>query len=459
MSDQEATGSDSQRVLVLGLVTVAIIIGLALVVAAIAQSRAPEVETERPDALAGSDDKCVTCHRKTSPGIVVQYGGSTMAAAEVTCRDCHEVDAGYAAAAEHEGTWVLQSPTTARCEGCHSTEVAQYYQSRHSLPAYVAYAGSEHLSSELLALYEAIPEGGFAPDKERNAIHRLEGPAITPFTCEPCHDVGKPAPDGSVGECQKCHLRHEFSLEQARKPETCNYCHIGPDHPQWEIYQESPHGIAYLTGGDDWNWDAEAGTLEVADFPAPTCATCHLSGFGATGTTHDVGDRLTWYLFASVSERRPAWQDSSIRMQAVCLECHNVNFIDDFYAAADLATERVNEWVLESREIVAPLEERGLLTEAPFDEPIDFTFFNLWHHWGRTTKFGAWMQGPDYSQWHGAYEVLHELAELNEIVADKLERAAVEDSGPEGEAIAPAKPATAQSAGQSTGETAESPRR
>jgi hypothetical protein len=77
--------------------------------------------------------------------------------------------------------------------------------------------------------------------------------------------------------------------------------------------------------------------------------------------------------------------------------------------------------VVESNEIVAPLKEQGLLTDAPFDEPIDFTYFNLWHHWGRTAKFGVWMQGPDYVQWHGAYEILNDLAELREIAHEKLE--------------------------------------
>jgi len=83
----------------------------------------------------------------------------------------------------------------------------------------------------------------------------------------------------------------------------------------------------------------------------------------------------------------------------------------------------VNEWVIESNDLIAPLKEQGLLTSEPFDEPIDFTYFNLWHHWGRTAKFGAWMQGPDYSQWHGAYEVLHDLAELREMVTEKLHAA------------------------------------
>lgn len=412
------------RLLIAGLVGVIIILGLGLVLLSINQATQPEeVESQPVDALARSQDECITCHRRESPGIVEQFGHSTMAAAEVTCRDCHEVDLDYPGASEHEGTYVLASPTTAMCEDCHQQEVAQFYQSRHSLPAYIAVEGTGGLSDEHLAMYEDIPEGMYMPDRSRNAIAALEGPDMTRFTCLGCHNIGKPAPDGSVGECQKCHLRHRFNLEQARKPETCNYCHIGPDHPQFEIYQESPHGIAYATHGDEWNWEAEPGTLTTEDFPAATCAICHMSGFGTQATTHDVGDRLTWYLFAPVSTHRPSWGDNKVRMQGVCTACHNQNFIEDFYTAADKATERVNVWVEDSREIVAPLQEQGLMTEAPFDEPIDYEFFNTWHHWGRTAKFGTWMQGPDYSQWHGAYEVLHSLAKLRDMVADKLEAA------------------------------------
>lgn len=410
---------NSTRLLVIGLVAVIIVLGLALLIQVIGQSGTPTAP-EQLDALANSRDECVTCHRRTTPGIVEQYGHSTMAAADIGCLDCHQVDIDYPGAVEHEGTYVLNQPTAAMCERCHTTEVAQFNQSRHGLPAYVAYAGAEGLPPELLEAYESVPEGSFNPDKMRNALYALEGPEITRFACESCHNIGKPAADGSVGQCQKCHLRHEFSLKQARKPETCNNCHIGPDHPQWEIYQESAHGIAYASGGDQWHWEAEPGTLTVSDFPAPTCATCHLSGFGASGTTHDVGDRLTWYLFAPISERRPGWQDNRTRMQNVCRECHNNNFIEDFYEAADKATEKVNAWVEESNEIVAPLKEKGLMTAAPFDEPIDFTYFNLWHHWGRTVKFGVWMQGADYVQWHGAYEVLHDMAELREIAEERL---------------------------------------
>lgn len=409
------------RVLIIGLLVVALVIGSALIARALIASSSVSREPERPpDALANSKDECVVCHREATPGIVEQYGISTMAAAEVGCIDCHQVAEGYPGAVEHEGTYVLGSPTTVMCERCHTAEVAQFYQSRHSLPAYVAYAGTEDLSPEHLAMYAAIPEGSYAPDKSRNALFAIEGPDITKFACETCHSVGDPAVDGSVGQCQKCHLRHTFSLEQARKPETCNACHIGPDHPQWEIYQESPHGIAYATMGHTWNWEADAGTLTVKDFPAATCAVCHFSGFGASSTTHDVGDRLTWYLFAPISERRPDWEDNLVRMQNVCRACHNEVFLEDFYQAADRATEAVNARVIESDQIMQPLKDGGLLTAEPFDEPIDYTYFELWHHWGRTAKFGVWMQGPDYTQWHGIYEVLSDLAELRELAAEKL---------------------------------------
>ena len=420
------------RVLIIGLSAVIVVLALALVIMTIGRFATPAAidEPAAVNVLANSDDDCVTCHRLQTPGIVEQYGHSTMAAAGVSCQDCHVVDEGYPGSVPHEGLYVLNQPTTAICQKCHVQEVAQFNQSRHGLPAYVAYVGEDLLTAAQKEIYASIPEGGNDPEatRARNALHQLEGEAITRFACESCHDIGKPAADGSVGQCTSCHLRHEFSLEQARKPETCNYCHIGPDHPQWEIYQESPHGIAYATGGDRWHWDAEPGTLTAADFPAPTCATCHMSGFGSAGTTHDIGDRLSWFLFAPISSRRPAWQDNRVRMQGVCRECHNQNFITEFYIAADAATEQVNAWVSESNALIASLKEHDLLTAAPFDEPIDFTHFDLWHHWGRTAKFGVWMQGPDYVQWHGAYEILRDMATLRVEVQEKLDQAGLESA-------------------------------
>lgn len=408
----------SGRVLVAGLVGTLLVLGLAVVVLSIGRGAPAGEAPRRIDALATSTDRCVTCHRNTTPGIVQQYGFSTMAAAGVTCNDCHAVAKDAPLAVEHDGTWVVAQPTTASCAKCHPSEVAQFVQSRHGLPAYVAFAGSRELSPQLLAQYQSIPEGTFKPDTSRNVIGMMEGEAITHFACESCHDIGKPAADGSIGQCSKCHIRHEFSLVQARKPETCNNCHIGPDHPQWEIFFESKHGIAYSTLSEHWHWDAKPGTLTVRDFPAPTCATCHISGFGNQGTTHDVGDRLTWYLFSPISDRRPAWQDNRTRMQSVCRECHNPRFIEDFYTRADAATEAVNAMIRESNAILDEARATGKVSDAPFDDPIEFVHYETWHHYGRTAKFGVWMQGADYAQWHGAYEVVKGLAEMRHMLRE-----------------------------------------
>jgi len=416
------------RLLISAILLTGIVLVTIAVIVAFTSEEAEEGDTPSSNEiladLSESDDECVVCHTNNTPGIVNQYGQSDHFRNDVTCADCHVADADHPGATQHpdQDFYVLTRSSPAKCETCHAEQVRQFNLSRHSLPSYVAYAGTDALSEEHLALYTAIPEGGFLPGgRMRSSLHDLEGEEITEFACEACHDVGAPNPDGSVGDCTACHLRHQFNLEQARKPETCNACHIGPDHPQWEIYQESPHGIAYMTLGHEWNWEAEAGTLTTVDFPAPTCATCHFSGFGSSGTTHDVGDRLSWFLAASVSERRPNFVENRNEMQGVCFACHSEDYIEGFYESADAAVVAVNDFVLFSDAIMQPLKDNGLVTAAPFDESIDYTYYELWHHWGRTTKFGAWMQGPDYSQWHGAYEVLSDLVELHEMVNERLE--------------------------------------
>ncbi|MEJ2679865.1 MAG: cytochrome c3 family protein, partial [Gemmatimonadota bacterium] len=218
MTDKEPKGVlGGARLLVVGLVAVIVVLGLAVIVLAI--GRGGQRPNPQVDVLANSTDPCVECHRKATPGIVEQFGHSTMAAANVSCMDCHRAQQGQPGAVQHEGYTILGAPTPGTCERCHPKEVAEFDQSRHSLPAYVAYAGSDGLDSAQLAEYQSIPEGTFKPDQSRNAIFALEGDAVTRFACQVCHAIGAPRIDGSTGDCTKCHLRHEFSLEQARKPE------------------------------------------------------------------------------------------------------------------------------------------------------------------------------------------------------------------------------------------------
>ena len=160
------------RVLVIGVVGVIVLLGF-LLIARLAGFPTAALPTPQTDALANSTDPCVECHRRASPGIVQQFSHSAMAAAKVACSNCHVVAANYPGGELHEGSTILQSPTTAMCQKCHPGEVAQFYQSRHSLPAWVAVEGSKDLAPTLMTMYQSIPEGQFAPDKARNAIAAL----------------------------------------------------------------------------------------------------------------------------------------------------------------------------------------------------------------------------------------------------------------------------------------------
>ena len=265
-NESSSSGFDIWRLLIAGIVGVAIVGSLILISMAVSGSAVAEgSEPERVNVLANSDNECVICHERTTPGIVAavwpQHHGRRRSGLPGLPRSRRRLSRG---AWSTRAPYVLNSANHGHVRRTATkTEVAQFNQSRHALPAYVAYAGHRtDLAEAHLADVRGHPRRlRSRRTRCRNALYELEGPAITAFACESCHNVGKPAADGSVGQCQKCHLRHEFSLEQVRKPETCNHCHIGPDHPQWEIYQESPHGIAYCHGGDDWNWEAEPGTL------------------------------------------------------------------------------------------------------------------------------------------------------------------------------------------------------
>jgi len=56
-----------------------------------------------------------------------------------------------------------------------------------------------------------------------------------------------------------------------------------------------------------------------------------------------------------------------------------------------------------------------------FGNKIDFTWFEIWHHEGRRARHGASMMGPDYTHWHGTYEVAKHfytkfIPELEELI-------------------------------------------
>jgi hydroxylamine dehydrogenase len=246
----------------------------------------------------------------------------------------------------------------------------------------------------------------------------LERPAALTSGCNACHAIGMPNADGSIGTCTNCHARHSASIELAREPTTCGQCHMGPDHAQLEIYGESKHGVLFATLRGAMNLGKDAKHLTAADMPVPTCATCHMSGLEAMKVTHDTTERLSWFLLAPVSTKRPSGDRGQTEMKEVCMKCHARSRIDDFYARAERVISATNEKVEAALAVVIALRAEGLLTPAPLDEPIEFREFDLWHYYGRTAKHGAFMGGADFVQWHGNYELLRQRVEIDSAAAE-----------------------------------------
>jgi hypothetical protein len=181
---------------------------------------------------------------------------------------------------------------------------------------------------------------------------------------------------------------------------------MGPDHPQIEIFNESKHGIQYHASVDEMNLDSDSWVLGVDYSAAPTCATCHMSATKKQPLSHNVGGRLSWTLRPIVSTKLENWETQRDNMQDVCNSCHGPQWVGNFFTQFDAAVEHYNnKFAKPSKAMMDELRDAGKITKSPFDDKIEWTFFELWHHEGRRARHGAAMMGPDFTQWHGFYEV------------------------------------------------------
>lgn len=329
------------------------------------------------------------------------------------------------------------------CATCHKKEAEQFSSSHHSKAARIL--GS--LDNRLAEVVEGnkafitlgFPEGNAASavtgcwQCHGSEVKVLEEGGLDPATW-PNTGIGRINPDGSEGSCSACHSRHTFSVEQARKPENCGKCHMGPDHPQLEIYQESKHGIAFYANKDKMNLDNAKWILGEDYNAAPTCATCHMSATPNQEVTHDVGLRISWNNRPILSIRPEisdaklglpgkdvSWQVRRENMQDVCSNCHSGTYVNNFYVQYDALIHLYNEKFARPGKALMELA-KPLLKPVVFGNKLDFIWFELWHHEGRRARHGASMMGPDYTHWHGMYEVaknfytefIPELVELAE---------------------------------------------
>ncbi|MBU1612702.1 MAG: hydroxylamine oxidoreductase [Proteobacteria bacterium] len=425
-----------------------LILVLLVAVAASATASAqniPKVKEYRIErSMAPQAVACIECHKAETPGLFADWTMSRHASANVTCLDCHQAQPGDADISKNhfkqyergDTKWGISEykipvagPVTPKdCSRCHPDEAMQFSRSKHAN------------TLEIIWKIDPWLKQGQNSDIERTAgcfachgtvLTLGEDGNMTPDTW-PNVGVGRVNMDGSFGSCTSCHTRHRFSVMEARKPEACGQCHLGPDHPQIEIFTESKHGDIYDTFGDQYNWDAAPGTWTPGvDFRAPTCAACHMSGAGTVMTSHDVTERLSWELQAPITVRPqdfvplPAkndWQKERSKMQEVCNQCHSNVWTTNHYAKLDKVVEQYNTvYAKPSKATLDQLYAAGVLDKTKFfDEELEVEFYELWHHEGRRARMGTAMMAPDYAWWHGFYECKKRLNTFNRMAEEAL---------------------------------------
>ncbi|OPX32070.1 cytochrome C [candidate division KSB1 bacterium 4484_188] len=385
----------------------ALLIVILIIVAGVemkkSRSYKPEIEIDK------MTKKCITCHEKK--GIAVSqidaWKESQHAVMGIGCYECHEAKKGDfdAFTCSESDILVARHPTPKDCARCHKQEVTEFSESKHAHQFWLL----------------------------KNADRAVfENPISTRHGCEQCHAIGNIWPDGSVGECDVCHAKHSFSKAVARQPETCGECHMGPDHPHIEIYNESKHGNIFKAKGKNWDMSYSTKDHEKIPIEVPVCTTCHMDGNDTQPMTHNVSARLAWesqmtWSFRTVwnESKLGNWQTKRERMESTCKNCHAPDFVEMYLLTADLVNLQYNEirrefvrWTkkLTNEGIIDRLKADGKFYSNPvlngFDELPEHNMYYAWHHEGRRYRHGAEMMGADYTQWHGIWEIQEDLVEL-----------------------------------------------
>ena len=384
--------------------------------------------------LASADD-CVNCHRDETRNIVADWQISRHYTEDVSCRDCHK--------GRHESAedvHKLKTVTAETCARCHEERFEEFSKGKHALA---------------WAAVEAMPTTHALP---MALSHGMKG-------CGGCHKLGLKSEEAIVelkeegsmfghASCDACHTRHTFSVIEAQQPQACQTCHMGFDHPQWEMWSASKHGVRYLL--------AQNGTLPE-ETPAPTCQDCHMvdgnhevrTAWGflavrlplpedeqwaadqvtilqALGVLDPEGNptaRLDVVKAADVARlTQEDFDRERNKMIAVCEDCHSGNFARAELAKADDLIREADHLLAEAIRIIASLYEDeviprpegyayafpDLLTFHDAPTSIEQRLFEM-HLKHRMRAFqGAFHANPDYALWYGWSEMVRDLQHIKE---------------------------------------------
>ena len=384
-----------------------------------------------PSLAAAAESACVGCHKEITPSIVKDFLSGAMGQSGMDCAACH--GSGHST---KDDAAKATMPTEKTCQKCHKEQHDQYADGKHAL-AWVAMS--------------SMPTNGIQPHAY---IQGLKG-------CGGCHKVGirdeaakAASPYGSP--CDSCHTRHKFSKAEAKKPEACQTCHMGFDHPQWEMWSGSKHGVIYQTEGDTGR--------------APTCQTCHMEegnhrvmtawgflalrlpeadaewmGYRATilkglqvlDPQGNATPRLDLVKAGKIARlTKEEWQSERDRMLNVCAKCHSRKYAQTNLENADAMIKEADKLMATAIETVANLYDKGiikpeankvaypdLLTFYDAITPIEQTLYVMFLEHRMRAFQGAFHMNPDYVTWYGLAEMQKDLVEIKHDAAVMLKEA------------------------------------
>lgn len=462
---------------------------MAVLSAAILFPEAGTARISRP--ISDNTAACLDCHASVTPGIVSDWKKSRHAVdmrnpvkkeniqsqkgpagkpsdsplnLAVGCAECHTMDPSrHKDTFDHNGFSVHIVVSPADCASCHQDEANQYKKNLMS-HAYGNLMGNPLYRSLMDSIngtqtYKDMKTAYNPPDEETDADSCLychgtvvkvtgmeerdtsEGEMTFPVLSGwPNQGVGRINPDGTSGSCSPCHVRHQFSIELARKPYTCSECHKGPDVPAYKVYNVSKHGNIFSSMGDKWDFSPSSWTVGK-DFTAPTCAVCHMSALVSpegdiiAKRTHRMNDRLPNRIFGLIyAHAHPKSPDTSIientqglglpteltgepvsefligekerqkrqkTMEKICLSCHGRSWVKGHFARLENTIKTTNQMTLTATRILLAAWEKGAAKgpdqkDSIFNEAIEKMWVEQWLFFANTTRFASAMAGADY---------------------------------------------------------------
>ncbi len=383
--------------------------------------------------------ECVNCHKGVTPRIVSDWQLSKHSQAGLDCAVCHGDQHRSA-----QDVAKAQIPTPETCAACHANRVQEFKAGKHAF-AWAAMKAMPTAHAQPVALMEGMKGCG--------GCHKIGLKTEAEIT-----DLKKGGAGFGVASCDACHTRHTFSVKEARQPQACQTCHMGFDHPQWEMYSSSKHGVRYLL--------KQTGTLPE-ETAAPTCQTCHmqegnhavrtawgflavrlplpedkqwaadratiLQGLGVLDPAGKPTGRVDVVKAADVARlTQEDWQREREKMVRTCNQCHSVNFAKAELEKGDRMIREADRLMAEAIRTVAALYKDKVLPKpksyaSAFPDLLTFhdaptaieqkLFVMFLEHRMRAFQ-GTFHASPDYALWYGWSELRRDLTEIKTMAAE-----------------------------------------